>query len=334
MSVKLAINGFGRIGRVMFRAAINNPNIDIVAINDLTDTKTIAHLLKYDSVHGVLDADVTADDNSITVNGKKISVTAEKEPENLPWAEKNVDIVAECTGFFRTREGATKHITAGAKKVIISAPATDPDITIVMGVNQDGYDAANHNIISNASCTTNCLAPFAKVLNEKFGIVSGLMTTIHSYTGDQRILDAPHKDLRRARAAGLSMIPTTTGAAKAVALVLPELKGKLNGLSLRVPTPNVSMVDLVVTIEKSGVTIDEVNAALKDAAENELKDILGYSELPLVSTDYNGSPLSSVVDAPCTDVIGNMVKVMSWYDNEAGYSNRMVDLAEFVGSKL
>ncbi len=334
MSVKLAINGFGRIGRVMFRAAIDNPNIDVVAINDLTDTKTIAHLLKYDSVHGVLQADVTADDNSITINGKKISVTAEKDPINLPWAEKNVDIVAECTGFFRDREGASKHLTAGAKKVIISAPAGDPDITIVMGVNHDSYDAENHNIISNASCTTNCLAPFAKVLNEKFGIVSGLMTTIHSYTGDQRILDAPHKDLRRARAAGLAMIPTTTGAAKAVALVLPELKGKLNGLSLRVPTPNVSMVDLVVTIEKSDITIEEVNAALKEAAEGQLAGILGYSELPLVSIDYNGSPLSSIVDAACTDVIGNMVKVMSWYDNEAGYSSRMVDLAEFVGSKL
>ncbi len=334
MSIKLAINGFGRIGRVMFRAAINNPNIDIVAINDLTDTGTIAHLLKYDSVHGVLDADVSSDDNSITVNGKKISVTAEKDPLNLPWAEKNVDIVAECTGIYRDREGASKHLTAGAKKVIISAPAGDPDITIVMGVNHKDYDSANHNIISNASCTTNCLAPFAKVLNEKFGIVAGLMTTIHSYTGDQRILDAPHKDLRRSRAAALSMIPTTTGAAKAVALVLPELKGKLNGLALRVPTPNVSMVDLVVTVEKSGLSIEDINGALKEASEGELKGFLGYSELPLVSGDYNGSPLSSIVDAACTDVMGNMVKVMSWYDNEAGYSSRMIDLAEFVGSKL
>lgn len=334
MSVKLAINGFGRIGRVMFRAAINNPNIDVVAINDLTNTETIAHLLKYDSVHGVLDADVTCDENSITVNGNKISVTAEKDPSNLPWAEKNVDIAAECTGIFRQRDGAAKHLEAGAKKVIISAPAGDPDITIVMGVNQDAYDPANHHIISNASCTTNCLAPFAKVLNDKFGIVSGLMTTIHSYTGDQRILDAPHKDLRRSRAAALSMIPTTTGAAKAVALVLPELQGKLNGLALRVPTPNVSMVDLVVNVEKSGLSIEDVNSALKEAAEGPLKGILGFSELPLVSTDFNGSSLSSIVDAACTDVMGNMVKVMSWYDNEAGYSYRMNDLAAFIGSKL
>ena len=334
MSIKLAINGFGRIGRVMFRAAINNPDIDIVAINDLTSTGTIAHLLKYDSVHGVLDADVTSDDSSITVNGKKISVTAERDPLNLPWADKNVDIVAECTGIYRDREGASKHLKAGAKKVIISAPAGDPDATIVMGVNHESYDPENHNIISNASCTTNCLAPFAKVLNDKFGIVAGLMTTIHSYTGDQRILDAPHKDLRRSRAAALSMIPTTTGAAKAVALVLPELSGKLNGLSLRVPTPNVSMVDLVVTVEKAGLTVEDVNGALKAAAEGELKGFLSYSELPLVSSDYNGSPFSSIVDAACTDVIGNMVKVMSWYDNEAGYSYRMIDLAVFVGSKL
>ncbi|SCY86060.1 type I glyceraldehyde-3-phosphate dehydrogenase [Desulfoluna spongiiphila] len=333
MSIKIGINGFGRIGRMVFRAALNNPAIDVVAINDLTDIKTIAHLLTYDSVHGRFDGEVKAADNGIIVNGKTIRVTAEKDPANLPWKELDVAIALECTGIFRDREGASKHLAAGAKKVIISAPASDPDTTIVMGVNDDTYDAAAHHIVSNASCTTNCLAPVAKVLHETFGIKEGLMTTIHAYTGDQRILDAPHKDLRRARAAGCSMVPTTTGAAKAVALVLPELKGKLNGMSIRVPTPNVSLVDLVVNLEKPA-TKDEINAALKKAADGELKGVLDYCDAPLVSIDFNGAPASSSVDAPSTDVIDGMVKVLSWYDNEAGYSHRMVDLAAMIASKL
>ncbi len=334
MSIKIGINGFGRIGRVIFRAAINHPEIEVVAINDLTDSATMAHLLAYDSVHGKLDVEVTARDDSIEVAGKSIGITSIKDPANLPWRDFGVDIVAECTGLFRDSESASKHLAAGARKVIISAPAKDPDITIVMGVNSNQYNPAQHHIISNASCTTNCLAPVAKVLLENFGIRCGLMTTIHSYTGDQRLLDFPHKDLRRARAAAVSMIPTTTGAAKSVALVLPELSGKLNGLSIRVPTPNVSIVDLVVTVEKSGVTVSDVNQALKTAAEETLSGILGYSELPLVSIDYNGSPLSSIVDGPTTYVIDNMVKVLSWYDNEAGYSNRMVDLAAMIGTQL
>lgn len=333
MTIKLGINGFGRIGRMIFRAAINNPDIKITAINDLTDTKTIAHLLAFDSVHGRLNGVVTATDGAITVDGQKIKVTSLRDPAEIPWKDSNIDIVAECTGLFRDKEAASKHITAGAKKVIISAPAPDPDITIVMGVNQEKYDPASHNIISNASCTTNCLAPVAKVLLENFGIVSGMMTTVHAYTGDQRLLDFPHKDLRRARSAALSMIPTTTGAAKAVSLVLPELEGKLNGLSVRVPTPNVSLVDLVVVVEKK-TTREEVNQALRKAANSELKGILEYSELPLVSIDYNGSPFSSIVDAISTDAIGNMVKVYSWYDNEAGYSTRMVDLAAMIGKSL
>ncbi|MEA1968407.1 MAG: type I glyceraldehyde-3-phosphate dehydrogenase [Thermodesulfobacteriota bacterium] len=333
MTIKLGINGFGRIGRMIFRAAINNPDVKITAINDLTDTKTIAHLLAFDSVHGRLNGVVTATDGAITVDGQKIKVTSLRDPAEIPWKDSNIDIVAECTGLFRDKEAASKHITAGAKKVIISAPAPDPDITIVMGVNQEKYDPASHNIISNASCTTNCLAPVAKVLLENFGIVSGMMTTVHAYTGDQRLLDFPHKDLRRARSAALSMIPTTTGAAKAVSLVLPELEGKLNGLSVRVPTPNVSLVDLVVVVEKK-TTREEVNQALRKAANSELKGILEYSELPLVSIDYNGSPFSSIVDAISTDAIGNMVKVYSWYDNEAGYSTRMVDLAAMIGKSL
>ncbi|VFQ47266.1 type I glyceraldehyde-3-phosphate dehydrogenase [Desulfoluna butyratoxydans] len=333
MSIKIGINGFGRIGRMVFRAALNNPAIDVVAINDLTDIKTIAHLLAYDSVHGRFDGEVKAADNGIVVNGKTIRVTAEKDPANLPWKELDVAIAMECTGIFRDREGASKHLAAGAKKVIISAPASDPDATIVMGVNDATYDAAAHHIVSNASCTTNCLAPVAKVLHETFGIKEGLMTTIHAYTGDQRILDAPHKDLRRARAAGCSMVPTTTGAAKAVALVLPELKGKLNGMSIRVPTPNVSLVDLVVNLEKPA-TKEEVNAALQKAADGELKGVLDYCDAPLVSIDFNGCPASSSVDAPSTDVIDGMVKVLSWYDNEAGYSHRMVDLAAMIASKL
>jgi len=334
MSIKLAINGFGRIGRIVFRATLNHPDIEVVAINDLTDPATMAYLLTYDSVHGTLDADVTHTENEITVNGRSIPVTAIKDPAQLPWKKHGVDIVAECTGLFRDRDSAAKHLSAGARKVIISAPAKEPDATIVMGVNSSQYDPKQHDIISNASCTTNCLAPVAKVLLENFGIRSGLMTTIHSYTGDQRLLDFPHKDLRRARAAALSMIPTTTGAARAVALVIPELTDKLNGLAIRVPTPNVSIVDLVVSVEKAGITVSDVNEALKSASETTLAGFLGYSEAPLVSCDYNGSPLSSIVDAPTTYVVDKMVKVLSWYDNESGYSHRMVDLAAMVGSQL
>ena len=334
MSIKIGINGFGRIGRLVFRAAWKHPGVEVVAINDLTDAATMAHLLTYDSVHGKLDLDIRAKEDVIEVDGRSIAFTSIKDPEQLKWKELGVDIAAECTGLFRDRENAGKHLTAGARKVIISAPAKDPDITIVMGVNSSKYDPKQHHIISNASCTTNCLAPFAKVLLENFGLKSGLMTTIHAYTGDQRLLDFPHKDLRRARAAGLSMIPTTTGAAKAVSLVLPELTGKLNGLAIRVPTPNVSIVDLVATIEKTGVTTSEVNQALKAAAEGELAGILGYSELPLVSSDYNGSSLSSIVDAETTYVVDDMVKVLSWYDNESGYSHRMADLAAMVGRQL
>ncbi|CCK80367.1 type I glyceraldehyde-3-phosphate dehydrogenase [Desulfobacula toluolica] len=335
MTIKLGINGFGRIGRMVFRAALNNPDVEVTAVNDLTDTKTTAHLLEYDSVHGALKTKVYANKDSIIVDNKTTKVTSFKDPGQIPWKDTNVDIVCECTGFFRDRDGASKHFVGGAKKVIISAPASNPDITIVMGVNHDMYDPASHNIISNASCTTNCLAPVAKVLLENFGIISGMMTTIHSYTGDQRILDFPHKDLRRARAAGLSMIPTTTGAAKAVSLVLPELDGKLNGLSVRVPTPNVSMVDFVVITEKTGLGKEDINLALERASKEHLKGILGYCNIPLVSIDFNSNPLSSIVDAGCTDVInGNMVKTYSWYDNEAGYSNRMIDLAVMVGKSL
>ena len=335
MTIKLGINGFGRIGRMVLRAALNNPDVEVTAINDLTDTKTIAHLLEYDSVHGILKARVSVKEDSIIVDDKTIKAMAFKDPEQIPWKDADVDIVCECTGFFRDREGASKHFAGGAKKVLISAPADNPDITIVMGVNDDMYDPTSHNIISNASCTTNCLAPVAKVLLDNFGIVSGMMTTIHSYTGDQRILDFPHKDLRRARAAGLSMIPTTTGAAKAVSLVLPELDGKLNGLSVRVPTPNVSLVDFVVITEKGGLVKEDVNKAMEKASNENLKDILGFCDIPLVSIDFNSNPLSSIVDAGCTDVInGNMVKIFSWYDNEAGYSNRMIDLAVMIGKSL
>jgi glyceraldehyde 3-phosphate dehydrogenase len=335
MTIKLGINGFGRIGRRVFRAALDHPDIEVTAINDLTDTETIAHLLQYDSVHGTLNKPVSTHENSIMVDHQTIKITAVKDPGQIPWRDAPVDIVCECTGVFRDREGASKHFDGGAKKVLISAPANNPDITIVMGVNHDMYDPASHHIISNASCTTNCLAPVAKVLLENFGIVSGMMTTIHAYTGDQRILDFPHKDLRRARAAGLSMIPTTTGAAKAVALVLPELKGKLNGLSVRVPTPNVSMVDFVVITEKADLIKEDVNTALERASKENLKGILGYCDLPLVSIDFNSNPLSSIVDAGCTDVInGNMVKIYAWYDNETGYSNRMIDLAVMVGKSL
>ncbi|PQD95301.1 type I glyceraldehyde-3-phosphate dehydrogenase [Pradoshia eiseniae] len=333
MAVKLGINGFGRIGRIVFRAALKNPEVEVVAVNDLTDAKMLAHLLQYDSVHGTLEEKVTVDGDYLVVDGHRVKVLAERDPAQLGWGELGVDIVVESTGRFTKRADAAKHLEAGAKKVIISAPASDEDITIVMGVNEDKYDAANHDVISNASCTTNCLAPFAKVLNDKFGIKRGMMTTVHSYTNDQQILDLPHKDFRRARAAAESMIPTTTGAAKAVALVLPELKGKLNGMAMRVPTPNVSVVDLVAELEKE-VTAEEVNAALKAAAEGDLKGILEYSELPLVSRDYNGTTQSSTIDGLSTMVMdGNMVKVLSWYDNETGYSNRVVDLAAYIAKK-
>ncbi len=332
--MRVGINGFGRIGRLVFRAAMKHPDVDVVAINDLTDAATMAHLLTYDSVHGRLEPEAVAKDNAIELGDRTIGITSIKDPAELPWGDLGVDIVAECTGIFRDREGVSKHLAAGARKVIISAPAKDPDITIVMGVNSNQYDPRQHHIISNASCTTNCLAPVAKVLLENFGIRSGLMTTIHSYTGDQRLLDFPHKDLRRARAAALNMIPTTTGAARAVSLVLPELSGKLNGLAIRVPTPNVSIVDLVTNIEKTGVTVSDVNSALKEASEKSLAGILGYSEFPLVSSDFIGSTLSSIVDGPITYVVDNLVKVLSWYDNEAGYSNRMVDLAAMIGAQL
>ncbi len=334
MSIKVGINGFGRIGRLVFRAALKHPEVEVVAVNDLTDSATMAHLLKYDSVHGTLDGTVVAKDDTIEVDKKTVAITSIKDPAMLRWREFGVDIVAECTGLFRDRENAEKHLTSGARKVIISAPAKDPDITIVLGVNSNRYDPRQHHVISNASCTTNCLAPVAKVLLENFGIRSGLMTTIHSYTGDQRLLDFPHKDLRRARAAALSMIPTTTGAARAVALVLPDLSGKLNGLAIRVPTPNVSIVDFVATVEKSGLNVSDVNDALKKASEESLKGVLGYSEIPLVSTDYNGSTYSSIVDAPTTYVVDEMVKVLSWYDNEMGYSSRMVDLAAMIGNQM
>ncbi|GAB4263087.1 type I glyceraldehyde-3-phosphate dehydrogenase [Thermincola ferriacetica] len=333
MTVKIGINGFGRIGRLAFRAAVNTPGIEVVGINDLTDAKTLAHLLKYDSVHGIFNADVQAADNAIVVNGKSVRVTSEKDPAALPWKELGAQVVVESTGRFRNRAEAAKHLEAGAKKVIISAPAKEEDITIVMGVNHEKYDPANHHVISNASCTTNCLAPFAKVIHEKFGIVKGLMTTVHAYTNDQNILDLPHKDLRRARAAGMSIIPTTTGAAKAVALVLPELKGKLNGFAMRVPTPNVSVVDLVAQLEKS-TTAEEINAALKAAAENELKGIMAYTDEPLVSKDFNGNPHSSIIDGLSTMVIeGNLAKIVSWYDNEWGYSCRIIDLIKYMDSK-
>ena len=330
MSVKVAINGFGRIGRNVLRAAQSSSEFEIVAINDLTNPQTLAHLLKYDSIHGVLSADVSATDDSIQCGGKSIKVFSERDPAALPWKELGVDIVIESTGFFTNGKDAGKHIQAGARKVIISAPGKEVDLTVCMGVNDDLYDADQHNIVSNASCTTNCLAPVAKVLMEKFGIVKGLMTTVHAYTNDQSILDLPHSDLRRARAAALSMIPTTTGAAKAVALVLPELKGKLDGLAVRVPTPNVSLVDLVVETEKA-TSVEEVNAAMQAAANGPLKGILDYCTEPLVSCDFNGNPASSSVDAATTTVIGGtMVKVMSWYDNEWGYSNRIVDLVKLM----
>jgi glyceraldehyde 3-phosphate dehydrogenase len=334
MAIRVGINGFGRIGRNVLRAIFAKQDkygdVEIVSINDLTDAATLAHLLKYDSIFGAFQGEVSHTDTELIVNGKKIKVHSEKDPKKIPWKADNVEVVIESTGAFRDKEKAMWHVEAGAKKVIISAPAKGEDITIVMGVNEDKYKAAEHHIISNASCTTNCLAPVAKVLNDEFGIEKGLMTTIHSYTNDQRILDLPHSDLRRARAAALSMIPTTTGAAKAVALVIPELKGKLDGGAMRVPTPNVSIVDFVCTLKKD-VTLEDVNGALKKAAEGKLKGILQFCEEELVSIDFNGNDHSSIVDAPSTKVLGgNLVKVMSWYDNEWGYSLRIVDLVKYI----
>ncbi|MDK2866941.1 MAG: hypothetical protein PWP51_1640 [Clostridiales bacterium] len=333
--VKVAINGFGRIGRNAFKVAMSkeNPGFEIVAINDLTDAATLAHLLKYDSLFGKFEGTVEAEGSSLIVNGKEVKIFAEKDPAALPWKDLGVDIVIESTGLFTDGTKASKHIEAGAKKVVISAPAKNEDITIVLGVNDEAYDPEKHHIISNASCTTNCLAPFAKVIDQEFGIIKGLMTTVHAYTNDQKILDAPHKDLRRARAAAESMIPTTTGAAKAVALVLPQLKGKFNGMALRVPTPTVSVVDIVIETVKP-VTAEAVNAALKAASEGEMAGILGYSEEPLVSMDYKKDPRSSIIDALSTMVMGdNMVKILSWYDNEWGYSNRVVDLVTMMVEK-
>ena len=334
MTVKVGINGFGRIGRNFFRAwKEQGADIEIVAANDLTDNKTLATLLKYDSVLGRFPGEVTYDDESITADGHTIKIFAEKDPAKLPWGELGVDVVIESTGRFTDANAARAHIEAGAKKVIISAPAKNEDITVVMGVNEGDYDPAKHTIISNASCTTNCLAPMAKVLNDKFGIKHGLMTTVHAYTADQNLMDGPHSDLRRARGAALNIIPTKTGAAQAVALVLPELKGKFDGFALRVPVPTGSITDLSFVAEKE-VTVDEINAAIKEAAEGELKGVLAYTEDPIVVCDIQGDPHSSIFDASYTKVIGNLVKVLSWYDNEWGYSNRLVDLTGLVGKSL
>jgi len=332
MAVKVGINGFGRIGRNVFRAALGNPDIDFVAVNDLTSPAILAHLLKHDSILGNITNDVVAGEDFISVDGKRIKVFAERDPAKLDWASTGAQIVVESTGHFTDATKSKAHLGATVKKVIISAPATNEDVTLVLGVNQDKYDPAAHNVISNASCTTNCLAPVVKVLIENFGIVSGIMTTIHSYTNDQVILDFPHKDLRRARAAAINMIPSSTGAAKALKLVIPETDGKLDGFSMRVPTPNVSIVDLTFVSEKP-TTVKEINAALKAASEGELKGILGFEEGELVSSDFKGNKLSSIVDAPLTKVVGNSVKVLSWYDNEWGYSNRVVDLIGFLVSK-
>ncbi len=333
MPVKVGINGFGRIGRNIVRASLGNKDLNFVAVNDITDTKTLAHLFKYDSILGNLEGDVKASGDAIEIEGVPVKVFAEKDPAKLNWESVGAEIVVESTGLFTNAEDARKHLHGPVKKVIISAPATNEDLTIVLGVNQDKYDPAKHQVISNASCTTNCLAPVAKVVNDRFRIINGSMTTIHSYTNDQRLLDLPHKDLRRARAASLSMIPTSTGAAKAVHLVIPELKGKLDGFAMRVPTPNVSVVDLVAFVEKK-TTIEEVNGALKSAAENSMRGYLGYSDEPLVSQDFRGDSRSSIVDAELTRVIaGNCVKVISWYDNEWGYSCRVRDLILFLASK-
>jgi glyceraldehyde 3-phosphate dehydrogenase len=333
MAVKVGINGFGRIGRNIMRAAMGDRSIDIVAVNDLTNAATLAHLLKYDSILGNLQADISAKDDRITVDRDEFQVLSIKDPAQLPWKELGVDVVFESTGLFTTREDATKHLAAGAKKVVITAPAKKPDITMVLGVNSDRYDPAKHQIISNASCTTNCLAPVAKVLHETFGIRKAWMTTVHSYTNDQQLLDLPHKDLRRARAAALSIIPTTTGAALAVGEVLPELKGRLDGIAMRVPTPNVSVVDLAAIVDRK-TSKDEVNAAFKDAANCSLEGILQYEEAPLVSVDFRGNPHSSILDSPYTDVMdGDFVKTLAWYDNEWGYSSRCVDLLRLIVKK-
>lgn len=333
MAVKIGINGFGRIGKCVMRAALNNPDVEVVAINDTGDIEGSALLFKHDSIHGNLSCDVSVEGEYLVVDGKKTRVFCDRDPAKLDWSSEGVEVVIECTGVFRSREKAAAHLGGTVKKVIISAPGKDEDKTIVMGVNESEYDPATHHVVSNASCTTNCLAPFAKVLHQEFGIKRGMMTTVHSYTNDQRVLDAPHKDLRRARAAAMSIIPTTTGAAKAVALVLPELKGKLNGFALRVPTPNVSVTDLVVELEKEA-TKESINAAFRKAAEGELKGILGVSDLPLVSKDFNGDVRSSIVDADLTMVMeGNMAKVVAWYDNEWGYSSRIVDLAVYMSKR-
>ncbi len=331
MAIRVGINGFGRIGRMVLKAGLADSEVEFVAINDLTDVRTLAHLFAYDSIHGALGKKIEVNENSFAVEGKKLEILSEKDLARLPWGDLGVDVVVESTGIFASRDKAQLHRDAGAKKVIISAPAKgEIDLTIVLGVNDSTYDHAKHHIISNASCTTNCLAPVVKVLHEEFGIKNGFMTTIHSYTSDQRLLDFPHSDLRRARAAALSMIPTTTGAAKAVALVLPEMKGKLDGLAIRVPTPNVSLVDLVAEVDSS-TSKEEVNKAMKDASETTLKGYLSYSDLPLVSADFNGSPFSSIFDAELTHVMnGNLVKVMSWYDNEFGYASRVKDLIKFI----
>ena len=336
MAIRVGINGFGRIGRQVLRAAKQHgvADLDFVAINDLTDTKTLAHLFKYDSVHRAYEGQVSADADSITVDGDRIRILAERDPAKLPWGELGVDIVLEATGRFTNAEDANKHRAAGAKKVVISAPAKGEDLTVVMGVNSDKYDPANHHIVSNASCTTNCLVPMVKVIRDAFGFVHGSMVTIHSYTNDQSILDLPHKDLRRARAAAMSMIPTTTGAAKATSLVIPEVKGKIDGVAIRVPTPNVSLTDLTCVVERP-VTVDEVNAAFRAASTGALEGVLGYSEEPLVSVDYIGNAMSCTLDALSTNVVdGTMVKVSGWYDNEWGYSNRCVDLLRFMGARL
>lgn len=333
MTVKVAINGFGRIGRLVLREILLTDDLEVAAINDLSDAAMLAHLLKYDSVHGVMSEDVQSDESAIIIDGKKINVYAEKDPAELPWKELDIDIVIDCTGVFRSADTLQKHIDAGAKRVILSAPAKGEMTTLVMGVNENTYDPEKDRIVSNASCTTNCLAPVVKVLNDSFGVKRGMMTTIHSYTNDQRLLDFPHSDYRRARAAAESMIPTSTGAASAVTKVIPELKGKLDGMAVRVPTPNVSLVDFVAELDKD-VTVEDVNNALKEASENELKDLLFYNELPLVSIDYNGSTASSTVDGLSTMVMENsLVKVITWYDNEAGYSARCIDLARYMAKQ-
>jgi glyceraldehyde 3-phosphate dehydrogenase len=334
MGIRVGINGFGRIGRNVFRATLDEPGIDVVAINDITDAGTLAHLLKHDSIHGRLDLPVTLADDGLSVGGRPVRVTTERDPANLPWKQLEVDVVLECTGLFAERDKAAKHLTAGARKVIVSAPTKNADVTICYKVNDDAYDPAKHDVISNASCTTNCLSPVAKVLHERFGIRRGLMTTVHAYTNDQQILDLPHSDLRRARAAALSMIPTSTGAARAIGLVIPELNGKLDGMAIRVPTPNVSVVDLVAELEKPA-TEAAINDAMRAAAEGPLAEVLAYCDEPLVSIDFNHTPYSSIFDAGLTKVLdGNLCKVLSWYDNEWGFSNRMRDVTLLVGQRL